>query len=42
MAHRKILTPGKALARCRQEEENIFLNDKCKNCDGQTWERHKY
>ena len=26
MAHRNRLTPGKALARCRQGEENIFLN----------------
>ena len=26
MAHRSRLTPGKALARCRQGEENIFLN----------------
>ena len=36
MAHRKRLTPGKALAMCRQGDENIFLNDKCMNIGNST------
>ena len=42
MAHRKILTPGKALARSQQGKENIFLKKMQELKRNQTWERHKY